>query len=111
MNGKFRRKKYNFSMVSNQALHDTNLSSKAKGVYAIIQSLITLDRDVYKWQIKDYCKEGNRSFDSSWNELKKLGYLKIYRMPVGKNNTFVYEYELLDEPDTTTESVTNVQIR
>lgn len=94
--GKFRKKRYNFSMVSNCALQDTDLSLKAKGLYGIIQSLITLDSDVYKWQIMKYCKESTTAFESAWKELKIKGYLKVIRLQDHVSKTFFYEYELLD---------------
>ena len=106
--GIFKKKRYNFAMVCNTALQDNKLSLKAKGLYSLIQSLITLDRDIYKWQIKKYCSEGNKAFENAWKELKENGYLKVYRMPIGKNNAFCYEYELLDIPDTATENVINL---
>lgn len=94
--GKFRKKRYNFAMVSNSALQDPKLSLKAKGLYGLIQSLITLDNDVYKWQIMKFCQEGERAFESSWKELKEKGYLKVIRMRDPVRNVFYYEYELLE---------------
>ena len=41
--GTFRKKKIYFSQVSNEALRDENLSLKAKGLYALIQSYITIE--------------------------------------------------------------------
>lgn len=92
--GKFRKKRYNFAMVSNSALQDPKLSLKAKGLYGIIQSLITLDNDVYKWQIMKTCQEGERAFESAWKELKEKGYLKVIRMRDPVSNVFVYKYSL-----------------
>lgn len=107
--GRFRTKRYNFSMVPNDVLHNPELSTKAKGLYAIIQSLITRDNDVFKWQVKQYCAEGETAFRSMWQELKAKGYLKVYRSPTGEKNTFVYEYELLEIPDVQTSSVINLK--
>ncbi len=107
--GKFRKKRYNFAMVSNAALQDMNLTLKAKGLYGLIQSLITLDRDIYKWQLRKYCREGQDAFDNAWKELKKNGYLKVYRSPTGKDKKFVYEYELLDNPDLATPMVISLK--
>jgi hypothetical protein len=42
-NGSFRKKKTYFSQVSNEALRDNTLSLKAKGLYALIQSYITIE--------------------------------------------------------------------
>lgn len=94
--GKFRKKRYNFAMVSNSALQDPKLSLKAKGLYGIIQSLITLDNDVYKWQIMKICQEGERAFESAWKELKEKGYL--IQCKISTKNGFVYKYKLDSHP-------------
>lgn len=108
-NGKFRPKKVNFAQISNTALQDANLSLKAKGLYSLIQSLITLPGEdcLLLWKIRKKCKEGDKAFDSAWKELKDTGYLKQYRIPNGKNGAFRYEYELLDIPDLSTPATIN----
>lgn len=107
--GTFRPKKVNFAQISNTALQDANLSLKAKGLYALIQSLITLPSEdgLRLWKIRKKCKEGDKAFDSAWKELKEAGYLKQYRIPNGKSGAFRYEYELLDIPDLTTPATVN----
>ena len=96
-------------MVSNIPLQDNKLSLKAKGLYSLIQSLITRDNDVFKWQLKQFCSEGEKGFETAWKELKVKGYLKVYRSSTGGHNAFTYEYELLDSPDTQTTSVINLK--
>ena len=106
-NGRFRKKKVYFTQVSNNALRDNSISLKAKGLYALIQSYITLeDFTLYKNYLKKQCKEGEKSFESAWKELKNAGYLIQYRLQddtLDENNkkkmTFFYEYELLDSKD------------
>lgn len=96
----FFRKKTNFAAVSNNALKDSRLSLKAKGLYALIQSYITIPNiRLEKGKLRNLCLEGEKSFDSAWKELKDSGYLKIYRSPTGNKDQFIYEYELLDEAD------------
>lgn len=97
--GLFRRKRVRFAQVSNHCLQNPNISLAAKGLYSLIQSLITSDEYVvYKTVLqRDFCKEGERAFDSAWNELKKAGYLLAYKINTPKG--FVYEYELLDDPE------------
>ena len=97
-NGLFRKKKVYFSQVSNEALRDQELSLKAKGLYSLIQSYITIEGfTLYKDTLKSACKDGRDSFDSAWKELKKQGYLKQYKMQ-GERGKICYEYELLDIP-------------
>lgn len=40
IDGSFRKRQNPFAQVSNEALHNTELSCKARGLYAIIQSYI-----------------------------------------------------------------------
>lgn len=116
-NAKFRKKRINFTMVSNAALRDEKLSLKAKGLYSIIQSYITLeDFDIYKSTLYKVCKEGEKAFEGAWQELKETGYLKQYRIRTIETddkgevifNGFKYEYELLDEPDINQPKLINI---
>lgn len=102
--GKFRSKKRNFSTISNTLIHDPNLSLRAKGLYALIESYISIpDFTLYKWYLQSKCTEGQRAFDAAWNELKNSGYLIQYKIRKDAK-TFYYEYELLDEPDIITKN-------
>jgi hypothetical protein len=97
-NGSFKPKKVYFTQVSNHALRDKNLSLKAKGLFALIQSFVTLpDFILYKNTLKKNCEEGQKAFESTWKELKDKGYLaqEKHQNPDG---TFYYVYELLDVP-------------
>lgn len=95
--GVFRKKKIYFSQVSNVTLRDSNLSLKAKGLYSLIQSYITIeDFTLYKTTLMKDCKEKEKAFEATWKELKDAGYLVQYKMQ-RENGTFYYEYELLDE--------------
>ena len=93
------RKKISFSQVSNRILRDSTVSLKAKGLYGLIQSYVTLeDFTLYKDFLMSQCLEGESSFRTAWNELKNKGYLVQYKLRDPERNTFYYEYELLDEP-------------
>ena len=96
--GRFRRKRVDFSIVSNDIIRNPNISLRAKGLYTLIQSYITLDDFVvYKGFLQSKCSEGKKAFESAWKELKDTGYLLQYRMQDEKKH-FYYEYELLDTP-------------
>lgn len=96
--GRFRKKRVNFSMVSNSIIRDANISLKAKGLYALIQSYITIENfTLYKGFLLSKCHEGKKAFESAWQELKKSGYLVQYRMQDAETKQFYWEYELLDE--------------
>lgn len=94
--GAFRKKKTYFSQVSNFALRDEKLSLKAKGLYSLIQSYITIEGfTLYKNTLKKDCSEGSTAFENAWNELKKVGYLKQFRSKTPEGY-FTYEYDLID---------------
>lgn len=95
--GKFRKKKSNFSMISNEIIRDDTVSLKAKGLYALIQSYITLeDFSLYKGFLLSKCKEGKKAFDAAWKELKDAGYLIQYQMQDQETKQFYWEYDLVD---------------
>ena len=103
------RKKIRFTQVPNNLIDDPNLSYKAKGIYMTILRYITLDNwELSKSHLIKHSKDGEKAFDSGWKELKNTGYLKQYRIPdKTKRGKFTYEYELLDEADTSTPSLIN----
>lgn len=108
-NGVFRTKRVAFTQVSNDLLHNCDLSCAAKGLYSLIESYITIPNfTLYKSFVKSKCKEGNRAFQTIWNELKDTGYLKQYKIRIP--NGFMYEYELLDTPDTSIPATINVNL-
>lgn len=108
--GKIRKKKKNYTQVSNTALRDPNLSLKAKGLYGIINSFLDIpDFTLYKTYLETFCKEGRRSFQSSWDELKEHEYLIQYKLKDEKG-CWIYEYELVDDPHTRFADVDNADL-
>jgi len=94
----FFRSKNGYTVVQNGITRDRNISLKAKGLYLVIQANITMPGK--KWSKEDFKNmtcEGNKAFDSAWNELKKNGYLRVHMYSNG--HTWTVEYELLDEAD------------
>lgn len=99
----FFRNKVPFVPISQVVAKDKEISLKAKGLYLLIQSYITIPNfKLYKNYLMSVCVERQCSFDSAWNELKEKGYLKIYKIAKSDSKGFYYEYELLDtaEPNT-----------
>ncbi len=100
--GKFRKKRKGYAQVSNYALTDKSLSLKAKGLYAMIESFLSIpDFVLYKDFLIKQSSDGQKAFDSGWKELKDRGYLITYKVNTAKG--FIYEYELLDNVDYTEE--------
>lgn len=84
-------------MISNEIIRDDAVSLKAKGLYALIQSYITLeDFSLYKGFLLSKCKEGKKAFDTAWKELKDAGYLIQYQMQDQETKQFYWEYDLVD---------------
>lgn len=99
----FFRNKVPFVPISQVVAKDKELSLKAKGLYLLIQSYITIPNfKLYKSYLMSVCVEGQCSFDSAWNELKVKGYLKIYKIAKSDAKGFYYEYELLDAAESDT---------
>lgn len=97
-NGRIRKKINPFAQVSNFALRDSNMSLKAKGLYALIQSYITIENFIlYKNTLRKQCIEGEYSFEQAWKELKEKGYLMQFKLR-NESGYYFYEYELLDKP-------------
>ena len=95
-NGSFRNRQ-SFTMASNAAIRDKELSLKAKGLYTLIMSYITMpDFTLTKVFLLKHCMEGERAFNSAWDELKHHGFLKVHFIPAGENGGWCAEYELLD---------------
>lgn len=93
--GRIRKRKTNFTAVSNCALQDKTLSYKAKGLYATISYYISIpDFVLYKNFLVSLSTDGTTSFDNAWKELKEHNYLIQYKIQTPKG--FVYEYELQD---------------
>lgn len=96
-NGCFRVKK-GFTVVQNNIARDDRLSIKAKGLYLVIQSYITMpDREWHKTDFMNMVSEGKGAFESAWKELKENGYIKCYVTSNGHGTN--REYELLDIPE------------
>lgn len=99
-NGIFRKKRRDFTIVTNQLARDKTISLKAKGLYLLIQSYIDIPNFIlYKNFLRKSCKEGRDAFDGAWNELKRSGYLVQYRLRDKESQRYYYEYDLLDIPE------------
>lgn len=107
---RFKKKRVYFTQVSNHALRDKKLSMKAKGLYSLIQSYITIEGfTLYKATLRKDSKEGRHAFESAWRELKSRGYLVQEQHNAG-DGTFYYLYELLDKPYHRQETCTMVNL-
>lgn len=89
------KKKSGFTAVQNEVARDPELSMKAKGIYLVINSYITMpDKTWGKSDFYSKVCEGTKAFDSAWDELKEKGYLKVRMYSDGRS--WYTELELLD---------------
>lgn len=107
--GAFRKKKVSFSQVSNVALRDEDLSLKAKGLLALIESYLSLENfTLYKQFLINKSKDGETAFRGAWKELKDKGYLIQYKLQNNETKQFYYEYEICDNPGVENQPVAKV---
>lgn len=107
---KFRRKENKFTQVYNNIIFK-NKNVELTGLYTTIQACIDLEINTQstekefilsKKTLQSFTGYKDDKFKRIWNELKVAGYLKQYKIRDKKTGKFVYEYELLEEPDITT---------
>ncbi|MGE6602274.1 conserved phage C-terminal domain-containing protein [Lysinibacillus fusiformis] len=93
-------KKKDYTVMNRTALNDKRLSWKAKGIIAYMLSMPD-DWVFYMEELMTHATDGERSFRSGFDELKKNGYVK--RFPIYENRkvarweTVVYETPQKDD--------------
>lgn len=97
-NGSFRKREKPFVMICHTVARDENLSFKAKGLYLLIESYLSIpDWTLYKDFLMSKSKEGRDAFNSAWKELKDKGYLKQTKTK-SEEGKWIYVYDLLETP-------------
>lgn len=81
--------------VYKSPLLDTNLSTKAKGLYCIIAALLEENDTLTKDIVKANVKEGDKAFNTAWKELRECGYLSRERINIPGIKAR-YRYKILD---------------
>lgn len=77
-----------------QIIYNNGISLKAKAMYLLIKGVQANNGTVSKNELRQYLKEGERSFHSTWNELKEAGYLNVEKIHDNVTGHFVYEITL-----------------
>lgn len=102
--------KKNFTKIDNEVINWDAMSLEAKGLYMLLMQKTRIPEFVLcKETAKKCCKNGKKSFNRVWDELKRLGFLKLFRVR-NINNRYYYEYELLEIPDSSVPDLTNVRM-
>lgn len=91
----------NYTVMSNQHFHVTNMSLKAKGLLSLILSL----PDNWDYSIAglaSLCKESVPTVRATLKELEELGYISIEKeLPSIENNgRFTYKYYIYENSKT-----------
>ena len=91
-------KNNNYTVISNTHLKERKMTLKAKGLLTL---MLSLPPDWY-YSIEGLifiCVEGERAINSTLNELKEFGYLRIEKLPPRKGkNQFEYIYNIYEKP-------------
>lgn len=91
----------NFTVVYNELFQRSDVSARAKGIYAYIMTLPD-NWKIYKSELYEHFSEGRDSIDKAFKELEKLGYITKERAKNkdGKFDGWNYEiFESLDDTD------------
>lgn len=93
--------KRDFTQIPNSILRSKRIPLAVKGLFGVVAHLINIpDFSLNPAGVRAFCMERIKRFSSIWRQLKLTGLLKQHRYPTGEENSFEYQYELLDEPDT-----------
>ena len=91
-------KNNNYTVISNTHLKERKMTLKAKGLLTLMLSLPE-DWDYSIKGLISICVEGERAINSTLNELKEFGYLRIEKLPPRKGkNQFEYIYNIYEKP-------------
>lgn len=91
-------KNNNYTVISNTHLKERKMTLKAKGLLTLMLSLPP-DWDYSIEGLIFICVEGERAINSTLNELKEFGYLRIEKLPPRKGkNQFEYIYNIYEKP-------------
>lgn len=71
---RIKNKTSNFTIVANEAFQRSDISARAKGIYAYIMTLPD-DWKLYKSELYNHFTEGITAIDTAFKELEKLGYI------------------------------------
>lgn len=87
--------KRDFTQIPNSILRSKRIPLAVKGLFGVVAHLINIP----DFSLNPACMERIKRFSSIWRQLKLTGLLKQHRYPTGEENSFEYQYELLDQPD------------
>ena len=92
--------KRDFTQIPNLILRSKRIPLAVKGLFGVVAHLINIpDFSLNPAGVQAFCMEHIKRFSSIWRQLKLAGLLKQHRYPTGEENSFEYQYELLDQPD------------
>lgn len=98
-----REKTKNYSIIGNHALRNTELSARAKGVYAYMMTLPD-DWELYKSELCTHFTEGRDAIKKALSELEKSGYLVMEQVReggrFGTHDFHLYESPVTEKPST-----------
>ena len=90
-------KERDYTILDNTFLKDTELSWKAKGLFAYILSLPE-DWKIYMSDLQNRATDGETSLRSAIKELTERGYIKQTRLKDEQGRWASYAYEIIEKP-------------
>lgn len=89
----------NYLQMSNHSAQNDNLSLQAKGLLMVLMS----NQDTWKPYIDEISKRSKNGRDAhrtAYEELKKAGYIRIYKKSLGRGKGILREPLVMDKPIT-----------
>jgi len=92
---RIKNKTENYTIVSNEIFQRSDISARAKGIYAYIMTLPD-DWKLYKSELYTHFSEGRDAIDSAFKELENLGYIMMEKTK-GKDGRFSgWNYRIIE---------------
>lgn len=92
---RIKNKTKNFTVVSNEIFQRSDVSARAKGIYAYIMTLPD-DWDLYKSELYKHFSEGRDAIDKAFKELETLGYIMMEKTKDNKGRFVGWDYRIIE---------------
>jgi len=86
-----------FAQIANEALRDSRLSFKARGVLALVLSNVGEWEATLRWLCKQSDKDGKHAIQQALNELTALGYRHVTKAPINGVMRTIVEWKHTSE--------------
>ena len=95
---RIKNKTENYTIVSNEIFQKSDVSARAKGIYAYIMTLPD-DWKLYKSELYKHFSEGRDAIDRAFKELETLGYIMMEKEKDEKGRYVGWDYRIIESID------------